>query len=394
MDLHGVRLPHPHPHQHQRVHQQARLQVPVQALLQRAQVLPQVPLPLQQVRVRAQVQALVRVHLLVLVLHLLVLQPVRVPRHLRVLQPQLAPVQLRLNDVKKVPQLTEGDFLNFLNFMKKIICVCGIGMVGKQVADWFKNCLTYDIDPNKKTNTWEECTKADAFFLCVPTPYVEGEEYDLTALKETIEKIPDGKIIVIKSTVNPGTTDDFARMYPKKIFLFNPEFLTELSAHEDFFKPDMQIIGVTHPHYELASELMLLLPPAPVMRIISPVDAEWVKKMRNAFYGLKVIFFNQLYDIVCKTDADYETIRSIVVEDKKIGNSHSFIFHKNYRGYGGACIPKDLNALIEFAKKVGSPSALLELTKQLNVAYNRTQGIYREPPYQVVKREKHSVGRV
>ena len=200
------------------------------------------------------------------------------------------------------------------------IAVIGRGMVGNQVASFFKDCLTYDTDPKKQSNTWEECLTADCFFVCLPTPYKEGEEYDLSILEKVIADIPDGKIIVIKSTINPGTTDRFQQQYPNKIFMFNPEFLTELSAKEDFIKPDMQILGVPHQGYELASKIMLMLPPAPTMRIVSPVDAEWIKKIRNAYYSTKVIFFNQIYDIVEKTDGNYETIRSVIVEDPKIGN--------------------------------------------------------------------------
>lgn len=247
------------------------------------------------------------------------------------------------------------------------ITVIGIGMVGTQIAEWFKDCLTYDI--SKDSNTWEECLVADVFFVCVPTPYEEGG-YDLTALEETIDKIPDNKLIVIKSTVNPGTTDIFQEKYPDKRFMFNPEFLTELSAKEDFIHPDMQILGVGKESYEEASKIILILPPAPVMRIVSLIDAEWVKKVRNAFYSMKVIFFNQMYDIIKESPAsDYETIRSVVVEDPKIGNSHSFIFHKNYRGYGGACLPKDTTALIDFAKEVGADSELLEKVQELNEQY-------------------------
>ena len=113
----------------------------------------------------------------------------------------------------------------------------------------------------------------------------------------------------------------------------------------------MQIIGVSKESYHLATKIMLMLPPAPEMRVVSLIDAEWVKKIRNAFYSTKVVFFNQIYDIVKKSEpAHYETIRSVVIKDPRIGNSHSFIHHKGYRGYGGACLPKDMDSLIEFSK--------------------------------------------
>ena len=276
------------------------------------------------------------------------------------------------------------------------ICTIGVGMVGSQVASWFKDCLTYDTDPKKQSNTWEECSQADCFFVCVPSPYKEGEEYDLTILENAIDRIPDGKIVVIKSTVSPGTTDYFQSKYPNKTFLFNPEFLTELSAKEDFIHPDSQILGVPHQGYEIASQIMLMLPPAPVMRIISPIDAEWVKKIRNAYYSTKVVFFNQIFDIVQKTEtADYETIRSILVEDPRIGNSHSFVFHKGYRGFSGPCLPKDFYSLMDFANKVGAKSELLEVIKKINkeltdgkdFSYG-TSGLHRLPLVQSTQRER------
>jgi len=248
------------------------------------------------------------------------------------------------------------------------ICVTGIGMVGSQVKAWFKDALTYDT--NKQSNTWEECLEADCFFVCLPTPCKENEEYDLSILEETIAKIPDGKIVVIKSTVNPGTTDYFQGKYPSKKFIFNPEFLTELSAENDFRNPDMQILGISKESYDLATEIMLMLPPAPVMRVVSLIDAEWIKKIRNAFYATKIIFFNQMYDIIQKSEpSDYETIRSIVIKDPRIGNSHSFIFHKGGRGGGGKCLPKDLKALLGFAETKNVDTELLNTVNKLNEEY-------------------------
>lgn len=244
----------------------------------------------------------------------------------------------------------------------------GIGMVGSQVKNWFiqngfKVC-SYDKDKN--IGTFDRPLEADIIFICVPTPYKEGGEYDLSILDEVIAQIPDGKTIVIKSTVNPGTTDAYQMKYPKKIFLFNPEFLTEAVAKEEFFNPDMQIIGTSTQYYWLAEELLKILPQAPIMRVIPTIDAEWVKKVRNAYYATKVIFFNQIFDIIKASNADYETIREIVVKDKSIGDSHSLIFHKGARGFGGKCLPKDTYSLIDYAKNKGVDCELLEVVRKIN----------------------------
>ena len=244
------------------------------------------------------------------------------------------------------------------------VTVVGVGMVGTQVYNWFKDRHeTLSYDTKKTSDSWDECSKADVFFVCVPTPYKEGVGYDLTALDETLEKIPNGCLVVIKSTVNPGTSDKYQAMYPLKQIMFNPEFLTELSAEEDFKHPDMQILGISKESEPWAIEIMLMLPPAPTMRVVSLIDAEWIKKVRNVYYAMKVIFFNQISDMV-ESPADYETIRSVVVKDPRIGDSHSFVHHKGYRGYGGNCLPKDLDSLLEV-----SSSELLSKVKEINEKY-------------------------
>lgn len=254
------------------------------------------------------------------------------------------------------------------------ICIVGLGVVGSQVKKWFEGFPQYTVfgfDPNKQSDSWDTCKEADCFFIAVPTPYKEDSEYDLSYLEDAVSKIPDGKIVIIKSTVNPGTTDYFQDKYPDKIFLFNPEFLTELNAEKDFVEPDMQILGVGYKGYDLASKIMLMLPPSPVMRIVSIIDAEWIKKIRNAFYSVKVIFFNEIYDIMQYTpSADYETIRSVIVEDSSIGNSHSFIFHKGYRGFGGKCLTKDTYSLIDFAKRFQYNPKLLSSAQEVNKTLN------------------------
>src|SRR3990167_6904724 len=88
------------------------------------------------------------------------------------------------------------------------------GMVGSQVRLWFekdREVLCYD--KYKDIGSIEEVSKADIIFLCLPTPHKKNEGYDISSLEETIEKLPDGKVIVIKSTVNPGTTDSFQQKY-------------------------------------------------------------------------------------------------------------------------------------------------------------------------------------
>lgn len=252
------------------------------------------------------------------------------------------------------------------------VAIIGYGVVGKALHSWFRHAKIYS---RSKFNDWSNVKDCDLFFICLPTPYVKGKQYDLSAIDKVISRIEDGKIIVLKSTINPGTTDLLQKKYPNKVLMFNPEFLSELTAEQDFKNPDVQIIGVQKQWLDFAYAVLDLLPKAPITRIILPVEAEWVKKAKNAFYAVKVIFFNELFDMVNNQDY-YETIRSILVKDPAIGDSHSIIYHKNYRGFAGKCLPKDLYALIEFAQKKGIDPKLLKVVKEININLLKKQNIF------------------
>lgn len=127
------------------------------------------------------------------------------------------------------------------------IGIVGLGFVGGALRRYFEslgaNLFLYD--KYKKIGSPEEINEADAVFLALPTPYRPKKGFDSSALEEVVETLKGRKIVVIKSTVRPGTTEMFQKKYPRHKFMFNPEFLREASAYEDLIKPDRQIIGVT-----------------------------------------------------------------------------------------------------------------------------------------------------
>src|SRR3990167_9187646 len=118
---------------------------------------------------------------------------------------------------------------------------------------------------------------------------------------------------------------------------YYPDFLTEMTAWKDFSEPTFQILGCTHEALPLVNELFELLPDAPIKRVISPLDAETLKHAFNSYFALKVSWFNQLYDACKQLNADYETVKEIMFQHPWVGDSHSVIWHKGYRGYGGKC---------------------------------------------------------
>jgi UDPglucose 6-dehydrogenase len=264
--------------------------------------------------------------------------------------------------------------------------IMGLGMVGGALANYFRKNRDYvdgqDIfcfDPGKGMLDAAALNRADAVFVCVPTPYVTDPAdgrlgFDLSFVRSAIETVEGSKIIVIKSTVRPGTTEQLQKEYPRHRFIFNPEFLTEVSADQDMNYPDRQIVGYTDQSYTVAGDVMHLLPLAPFERVMRAREAEMVKYFGNLWFSTKVVYANQMYDICEAMQIDYDTVKESAAADKRIGRTHLDVFHKGYRGYGGKCLPKDTRALIELGDELGVEMALLKRVEEINNRLVAAQG--------------------
>ena len=280
------------------------------------------------------------------------------------------------------------------------IGIVGIGMVGGAVQRYFEKKQGLKIflyDKGKKIGSPEEVNKAEIVFVCVPTPYLKnGGGFDLSYVEETLSwlecdpsspEAPEGrgKVVVIKSTVLPGTTEMLQKKYPQHKILMNPEFLTEETSDQDMLYPDRQIIGYTKKSHNLAGDVIQLLPLAPFERILPATEAEIVKYFGNTWFSIKVSFANQMYDLCQKLGVDYDRMVEAAAADKRIGRTHLNIFHKGYRGYGGKCLPKDIKALIQLADSKGVDLKLHKVAEEINNKLMKEQGI--EDPEKFSKRD-------
>lgn len=262
---------------------------------------------------------------------------------------------------------------------KPKIGIAGIGYVGGAVETWFKSqgYPVFLYDKYKKIGSPEELNKAEIIFLCLPTPFIEENEkgFDDSALQEVLNQIHGEKIIVIKSTVLPGTTESYQKKFPQHKILFNPEFLREKYALKDFLSSDRQVLGITEKSKGIAKDIIKLLPSAPWVAIIPAREAEMIKYMANSFLATKVVLANEFYELCQKLKIDYEKVKEGVGRDKRIGKSHLEIFSDNYQGYGGSCFPKDINALLDFAnsKKINMP--LLKKIRAINRQLLKKSGL-------------------
>jgi UDPglucose 6-dehydrogenase len=261
--------------------------------------------------------------------------------------------------------------------MKEKIGIIGLGYVGSTLEKWFekKNTPLFLYDKYKNIGSLDEVSKANIIFLCLPTPYKKNNT-DLSSFVENLNyfKPYKNKIFIIKSTVPPGTTENFQKLYPQHKFLFNPEFLIAGNSWETFLNPDLQIIGYTKKTKNIAPKFLSLLPKAKNFNGIIPATAaEIVKFAINSFLAMKVIFANQVYDLCKKLNVDYDFVLKALQNEDRLGKSHFEIFHGGYRGFGGACLPKDLLSFIKVYKNLGLKPKLFESVWQINYKYLKDQ---------------------
>lgn len=252
--------------------------------------------------------------------------------------------------------------------MNKKIGIIGVGFVGGALAKYFKKqpVKLFLFDKFKRLGTVSQVNQAGVVFICVPTPYKTGRGFDVSAVEDAIKILKGKKIVVIKSSILPGETERLQKKFSRHSLVFNPEFLRENSAYEDLIHPDRQLIGVTKKSQKAGKLVLGLLPKAGYAKIMPANEAEMVKYMANAFLALKVVFGNEFYNICQKSGINYEKVREAVAKDGRIGGSHLDVSHGGYRGYGGSCFPKDVNAIIQYAESKKVNPSLLKSMRLVN----------------------------
>jgi nucleotide sugar dehydrogenase len=264
------------------------------------------------------------------------------------------------------------------------IGIIGQGFVGSAIREGLKSfydVMTYDLDVKKCNSTHEQvCRESSIIFVCVPTPMRKSGECDTRILEHAIEKIDrscfdlgTSPTLVIKSTVPPGTTKRINQTVVKNISVcFSPEFLTEANSFEDFKNQKRIIIGGKGAR---KVKQMFRKPFPDVSIVITKSEtAEMVKYFINCFLASKVTYANQMYDICESSNIDYDKVCEYALLDKRIGASHLAVPGPDGdRGYGGHCFPKDLAAIIYFAKKSGTQHDFLDQVNNSNDKYRNNK---------------------
>ena len=264
--------------------------------------------------------------------------------------------------------------------MKYKIGILGQGYVGKAISEafskHFQHLNTYDkyISKYSSVNSLEELTKkSEIIFICLPTPMKNNGECFTGIVEEEIQKInqisneSDEKIVVIKSTVPPGTSSNIGKKNTNINVIFNPEFLTEKNYIEDFQNQEKVIIGGYDKNNKLEKLYKHVFPNIRVLKC-SQEEAEMVKYIINTFLAMKVSYANELKILCDKLKINYDTVSEIAQFDKRVGYSHWKVPGPDGKmGFGGSCFPKDINALIYIAKQNNIKLDLLTEAWKLNL---------------------------
>jgi UDPglucose 6-dehydrogenase len=243
--------------------------------------------------------------------------------------------------------------------------IVGFGVVGKSMKSLLPDAVVYDTAPGMPHDK-QEVNQCDITFVCVPTPAASDGSCDISIVEDSVEWI-ETSIIVIRSTVPPGTTKRLGRNYNKRI-VFNPEYLGETPWHpyRDAKNIPFTILGGPRKDTaEVAEVYGQMYGPSVRIYLTDSTTAELAKYMSNCFFATKVVFCNEFYRIANAFGVEYHELREIWLADPRLSRDHTLVFPSS-PGFGGKCLPKDLSALIFAAQKAGHGSDFLRMVKHLN----------------------------
>ena len=256
--------------------------------------------------------------------------------------------------------------------LKQKIGIIGRGFVGSAVEFGFSpntgcdaEVRVYDKEPSKSLHSLEETVnESDIIFLSVPTPSNKDGSMNLDIVRQVLQDISDvnqnpHNIILLRSTVTPGTTRKLQEQFDNIKIVFNPEFLTERSAKFDFINQSRFVLGCGDSELEMyETELVADLfrdrfgESIPIIQT-NFETAELIKYMNNCFFATKISFLNEMYQVAKKSGVDWNMALDGFVRDGRIGHSHMNIPGPDGKlGFGGSCFPKDIQAIINYGESL------------------------------------------
>ena len=250
--------------------------------------------------------------------------------------------------------------------------IVGAGVVGGTMAQILRESPVFDVrvyDPHKGYDDAGALNESDLVFVSVWTPMV-GDKLDESALWEAVDTVDQEvatDMIVVRSTVLPGTMTELIGRYPDQQFAFVPEFLTEEDPYGTSRSPDRIVVGMEDDYFNAVPQLVEVMehiaPGAPMVWT-NPEAAVLVKLASNAMLAAKVALANEMALICDAYGETWDEVRSMIGLDRRIGPAHMRVTER--LGYGGSCFPKDMRGLIYAARAEGVEPMILEEIERAN----------------------------
>lgn len=270
----------------------------------------------------------------------------------------------------------------------RAIGVVGLGFVGRTVAEHFSTFFKvygydsgiipgglrrgygnghtlWEFDDEGYARHWAKWLTENVdgpIFICVPTPAAPHGRCDTSIVERVLARLEEHSaadyrnVAIVKSTVEPGTTDRLNRpsLGGKFTVIHNPEFLTERSAKSDFASQQDIILGGSMAGFDVAAAMYRCAFPGAAIWHATALEAECIKYARNCFYAIKLAFANELHALCQHIGANYDGVKFLTKLHPWAGQMHWEVPGPDGQlGFGGKCLPKDLAALIHLCQEQG-----------------------------------------
>lgn len=260
------------------------------------------------------------------------------------------------------------------------IGIIGLGVLGSAIFETFKLFPEVEIhcyDKYKNIgSSLEELINTQIIFLCLPTLYDEEAKcFDKKEIYGTCAKLSELEykgIVILKSTVEPGTTNELVEKYDKLLIIHNPEFLSARTATEDFKKQHHIVLGINGTLRAVDSlhnkevivkyltKFFFRFFPLAEITVCSPLESESMKLFCNAFYATKIQFFTEMKLLCDNMKIDYDEVVEMMLDNRWINPMHTNVPGPDGEiSFGGACFPKDIKALNQVMIKNGIPNEVI-----------------------------------
>jgi len=251
------------------------------------------------------------------------------------------------------------------------MAIIGHGFVGKAVDAGFNDprIEKYIVDPLYGTELENLNKFIDLACVCLPTPMNDDGTINANLVLEAVEWLRHNTkaLIVIKSTITP---DVMPLQFPRVVY--NPEFLAERNAIEEFLNPTIHVFGG---HIDDCKRLKSYYDDYSACRqcpthYTTFEEASFIKYGINCYLASKVMWFNQFAEIIHKSKARYSRVVNAMIDDPRIGASHTTVpGYDGKLGFGGACFPKDTSAFLHYAGDFSILEEVIDANNEVRKQY-------------------------